>query len=129
MMLTLSSSFSAAHLYHQPAWSDEKNREVFGRCFTPYGHGHNYTLSVKFYVTSATLPDDQRRYQDLLRRLTQVLDHEHLNFVIPEFKNTLPTTENIAVYFLDQLKAQLPLEVLHSVRLQETDTLWTEILL
>lgn len=129
MMLTVSSAFSSAHFYHQPQWSDEKNAKVFGRCFTKYGHGHNYTLSVKFYVTSATFVNDQERFQKLLNSLVKTLDHEHLNFVIPEFANTVPTTENIALYFLNQLKSEVGVEALHSVRLQETDTLWTEILL
>ncbi|KYG63959.1 6-pyruvoyl tetrahydropterin synthase [Bdellovibrio bacteriovorus] len=129
MMLTLSVPFSSAHLYHQPQWSDEKNRQVFGRCFTKHGHGHNYVLETKFYVTSASCLDDETRYRKILNQLVAVLDHEHLNFVIPEFKEKIPTTENIALYFLEKLKSEVPLEVLHSVKLYETETLWTEILL
>lgn len=129
MILTLSSSFNSAHLYHQPQWTDEKNREVFGRCFTPHGHGHNYTLEVKFYVTSSSYTFDQVRFKKILTKLTSVLDHEHLNFVIPEFKEKIPTSENIALYFLNKLKSEIPLEVLHGVKLYETETLWTEILL
>lgn len=129
MMLTLSCPFHSAHFYHQPKWSDEKNREVFGRCFTKHGHGHNYLVQAKFYVTSASLADDEIRYGGILKKLAAVLDHEHLNFVIPEFKEKVPTTENIALYFLEKLKADVPLEVLHSVKIFETETLWTEILL
>ncbi len=129
MMLTLSETFSSAHLYHQPLWTEEKNREVFGRCFTKHGHGHNYILSVKFYVTSASLLDDQIRYAKVLKKLVQVVDHEHLNFVIPEFATKIPTTENITVYFLDKLKAELPVEVIHSIKLEETETIWAEKIL
>ncbi len=38
--------FSASHRYHRDEWSDEKNREVFGACNNPFGHGHNYELEV-----------------------------------------------------------------------------------
>ncbi|MDX9731554.1 MAG: hypothetical protein RBT63_07270 [Bdellovibrionales bacterium] len=43
---TYSREFSTAHLYHQPSWSEEKNRAEFGACFSQYGHGHNYRLEV-----------------------------------------------------------------------------------
>ncbi|MCC7408799.1 MAG: hypothetical protein IT442_12055, partial [Phycisphaeraceae bacterium] len=36
--------FSASHRLHVPAWSDQKNAEVFGKCNNPSGHGHNYRL-------------------------------------------------------------------------------------
>ena len=38
--------FNAAHRLHNPAWPDEKNREVFGLCNNPNYHGHNYELVV-----------------------------------------------------------------------------------
>ena len=44
--LTRKIEFSASHLYHNPALSDEENRRVFGKCNNPHGHGHNYTLEV-----------------------------------------------------------------------------------
>ncbi|MFN0216459.1 MAG: 6-carboxytetrahydropterin synthase, partial [Saprospiraceae bacterium] len=39
--------FNAAHRLHNPAWSDEKNREVFGLCNNPNYHGHNYEMEVR----------------------------------------------------------------------------------
>src|SRR5208282_3810610 len=38
--LTRKIEFSAAHLYHNPAFSDEENRRMFGKCNNPNGHGH-----------------------------------------------------------------------------------------
>ena len=38
--------FSAAHRYWRDDWSREQNERVFGKCTSPYGHGHNYTLDV-----------------------------------------------------------------------------------
>ena len=38
--------FNAAHKLCNPDWSDEKNREVFGKCANANWHGHNYELHV-----------------------------------------------------------------------------------
>ncbi|WP_374028675.1 6-carboxytetrahydropterin synthase [Bdellovibrio bacteriovorus] len=127
MILTLVSSFSSAHFYSQPQWDEKKNLATFGRCYTRYGHGHNYKLEVGFRVAAAELSDKKESYQELLYRLTSILDHEHLNFVIPEFKEQIPTTENIALYFLNKLKLHVSEKDLSYLRLYEMDNLWTEI--
>ena len=44
--LTRKIEFSAAHFYHNPAWSPEENRRMFGKCANLNGHGHNYVLEV-----------------------------------------------------------------------------------
>lgn len=127
MILSLKQNFSSAHLYHQPLWSAEENLQHFGRCHTEYGHGHNYQLEVGFKITEENLKDRSEKYQDLLKTLCNKLDHEHLNFVIPEFKTKNPTTENIALYFLGKLKETLSEKDLSYIRLYETTDLWTEI--
>ena len=38
--------FAASHRLHSPALSKEANREVYGKCNNPHGHGHNYFLEV-----------------------------------------------------------------------------------
>ena len=121
--LTVKSHFSSAHLYHQPLWSDKKNREVFGRCFTEHGHGHNYTLEVTFTASIENILVQVQRKQNLLDGLTKILDHEHLNFVIPEFKNKVPTTENIALYFSSKLKNEKVIQL----RVYEMTDLWAEL--
>src|ERR1700727_2931147 len=42
--LTRKAEFAASHYYHNPAFSAEENRRIFGKCNNPNGHGHNYTL-------------------------------------------------------------------------------------
>ena len=44
--LTRQLEFSAAHRLHNPAFSDERNRELYGVCNNARGHGHNYVLEV-----------------------------------------------------------------------------------
>ncbi len=37
---------SASHRLHSDAFSEERNRAVYGKCDNPYGHGHNYVVEV-----------------------------------------------------------------------------------
>ena len=50
--------FAASHRLHSPELSDEENRELYGKCNNPYGHGHNYVVEV-----SARGPLDERNGQ------------------------------------------------------------------
>jgi 6-pyruvoyltetrahydropterin/6-carboxytetrahydropterin synthase len=100
IFLTRRATFSASHYYWNEAWPAEKNEQVFGRCANRNGHGHNYTLEV----TVAGEPDpvtgfvvDLKWLKDVMEReVLSAYDHRHLNLETPEFKNTNPTTENIA---------------------------------
>ena len=38
--------FSSAHRLHNEELSDEENFEIFGKCNSANGHGHNYVLEV-----------------------------------------------------------------------------------
>ena len=44
--LTKRLDFSASHRYWHKEWSKKKNVEVFGKCTSQYGHGHNYVLEA-----------------------------------------------------------------------------------
>src|SRR6185437_1277925 len=44
--LTRRYKFSASHRLHSPELSDQQNRETYGKCNNPYGHGHNYKVEV-----------------------------------------------------------------------------------
>lgn len=120
--VTVTADFSSAHFYAQPAWSEEKNRAEFGRCFTRYGHGHNYRAQATFLNSAAA-----DAFAKSLGEVTRVLDHEHLNFVIPEFATLVPTTENIALWIWDRLKQGARGPSLRKLKLFETDDLWVEI--
>lgn len=117
-MITLKRSFSCAHFYRQDQWSNEKNRTVFGKCFTDYGHGHDYLLEVTF------ASGDEKSLSKILDPIVEGLDHRHLNFVIPEFKTKVPTTENLALYIQDQINRSAKIE---SLKLFERPDLWVEL--
>lgn len=108
IFLTRRATFSASHYYWNNAWSEEKNRQVFGRCANRNGHGHNYTLEV----TVAGEPDpvtgfvvDLKWLKDVIeRQVLSAWDHRHLNLEAPEFVTAIPTTENIAIAAWNRLE-------------------------
>ena len=48
------------------------------------------------------------------------LDHKNLNLDIPYFKNTIPSTENLAIYIWKKLNKAIDLDCKISVVLYET---------
>ena len=38
--------FAASHRLHSSELSEEDNRQLYGKCNNPYGHGHNYVVEV-----------------------------------------------------------------------------------
>ena len=47
MRLTRRYRFAASHRLHAPSLSEEANRELYGKCNNPYGHGHDFILEVR----------------------------------------------------------------------------------
>ena len=119
MIHFFSFQFSSAHFYHQPAWSKEKNQKVFGACYDPHGHGHNYRLDVGVKGLTA-----KETIAQALNPVLKTLDHHHLNFEIEWFKKNVPTTENIALFIADKIKTSIP--DLKVIRLYEAPDLWVE---
>ncbi|PSQ98630.1 MAG: 6-pyruvoyl tetrahydrobiopterin synthase [Bacteroidetes bacterium QS_9_68_14] len=123
---TRKAHFNAAHRLHNPAKSDEWNREAFGKCNSPHFHGHNYHLEV----TVAGAPSAERGYVvdlgDLKgviqERVLEKVDHQNLNETVGFMDGVLPSTENFAMAIWDQLDGHVPGEAqLHRVRLYETE--------
>jgi 6-pyruvoyltetrahydropterin/6-carboxytetrahydropterin synthase len=132
ILLTRRATFSASHYYWNPAWSEEKNREVFGRCANLNGHGHNYTLEVSVEgqpdpVTGFVV--DLKWLKDVIEReVLSVYDHRHLNHEVPEFAAAIPTTENIAVAVWERLEAPAAAgsAKLSRIRVYETPDIFAE---
>jgi len=128
--LTRKAEFSASHLYHNPAFSAEENRRIFGKCNNPNGHGHNYVLevTVKGEVDATTgFVVDLKKLKDLLHsEVLDALDHRFLNKEIPEFLDLIPTTENIAIVCWQRLVPKLAAAKLHRVRVYETPDLFAD---
>lgn len=118
----VSAGFSSAHFYAQASWSEEKNRAEFGRCFDEHGHGHDYRVEAFFEGNLAPGP-----LESFLRGVVDPLDHRHLNFAVPEFRTSVPTTENIARLVWGRIAAANPPAKLARLRLFETPDLWVEV--
>ena len=128
--LTRKCEFSASHYYHNPYWTDEENRRVFGKCSNLNGHGHNYTLevTVKGDIDSTTgFVVDLKKLKEILNReVVDAMDHRHLNKEVPEFATKIPTTENIAIAVWKRLEDKLQVAKLHRVRLYEMPDLFVD---
>jgi 6-pyruvoyltetrahydropterin/6-carboxytetrahydropterin synthase len=130
MRVTRRYRFAASHRLFSPALNEQDNRELYGKCSNPYGHGHDYVLDVTAAgpVNAAT---GQAVHVPTLDRLVseQVLsdfDHRYLNAEIGEFQTSIPTSENIIRVIEDRLSARwreaFPSEWprLEGIRLRET---------
>jgi 6-pyruvoyltetrahydropterin/6-carboxytetrahydropterin synthase len=99
--------FSASHRLHSAELSDEQNRELYGKCNHPYGHGHNYVVEVS---AAGPLDDTGRAVDtDVLDALVkqQVLEpfgHRNLNCDVKSFDHLVPTSENLAIEIFRRLK-------------------------
>lgn len=128
--LTRKCEFSASHHYHNPQFTDEENRRVFGKCNNPHGHGHNYTLEVT--VKGAVSPTtgfvmDLKELKELLNReIMDAMDHRYLNKEVPEFADKIPTAENVAIAVWNRLEKKLAVARLHRVRVYEAPDLFVD---
>ncbi|HET7100463.1 MAG TPA: 6-carboxytetrahydropterin synthase [Terriglobia bacterium] len=130
VLLTKRYRFSASHRLHNEELSAEENRRVFGKCNSPYGHGHNYIVEVTVGgpVDAATgmVMDlgvlDKAVEQEVLSRF----DHTYLNLDVPNFKGKVPTTENLCVEIYNLLREKVESAGgdarLEKVRLEETSS-------
>ncbi|MBW4657454.1 MAG: 6-carboxytetrahydropterin synthase [Drouetiella hepatica Uher 2000/2452] len=118
--------FSASHRYWLPELSEAENTEKFGPCVRSPGHGHNYVLYVSMegdldeYGMVLNLSDVK---QVIKREVTSQLDFSYLNQAWEEFKQTLPTTENIARVIWTRLAPHLPIT---RIQLFEHPELWAD---
>ncbi|MBK9291962.1 MAG: 6-carboxytetrahydropterin synthase [Bacteroidetes bacterium] len=122
--------FNAAHRLYNPAWTDQRNNEVFGLCNNINWHGHNYDLIVK--VVGEVDPEtgyviDMKILKDLIRKeVEERFDHKNLNLDCPEFDGIIPTAENIAIVIYNLLRAKLDDRYELQVRLYETERNFVE---
>lgn len=129
--VTRRAHFNAAHRLHNPRWTDEQNREVFGLCNNPNYHGHNYEMEVR--VTGDIDPEtgmvvDLGWLAQLIKReIESRFDHKNLNLDTPEFSELNPTAENIGLVIWRILRGHLPEKYDLHLRLYETPRNFVEV--
>lgn len=129
--LTRVENFNAAHKLSNPAWSPEKNKEVFGKCANENWHGHNYEL----HVTVKGEPDPETGFVFNAKTLgnlieehvVEVVDHRNLNMDVAFMAGKFTSAENLAIGIWEQLARHLPESVqLHCIKLYETPRIYVE---
>jgi len=123
--------FAASHRLHNPQLSDEENRKRFGKCNHPNGHGHNYALEVTLRgqprddSVMVNVPEFERVVKE---SVIDQFDHKNINLDVPEFRELIPTVENISMVIFRMLKNRLAGigAELASVTVWETSKTWCE---
>jgi len=130
MRITRRVEFCAAHAYRNPCWSEAENRRVFGKAVNL--HGHNYVLEVTVEGTPSPetgMVMDLKALKDLITdAVAERLDHRNLIVDVPEFRETIPTPENLAVWIWRQLQPRLTECRLQRVCLREDLSYWVDYL-
>ncbi len=130
MRVTRRYRFAASHRLHSENLTEEQNRELYGKCNNPYGHGHDYTLEVTVAgprdpvsgLVAPIAPLDKLVSEQVLRDF----DHRYLNMDVPEFAELVATSENIIRVIEERLRARWEQAFpgagprLEAIRLQET---------
>jgi len=108
--LTRRYRFPAAHVLAHPDLSAEENALTYGKCANPAGHGHDYGLEITVTgeVDAETGSIVERDALDALvsERVLDRFGHRMLN-EDPDFRERVPTAENIAVVIHDALAAPI----------------------
>jgi 6-pyruvoyltetrahydropterin/6-carboxytetrahydropterin synthase len=130
VLLTRKAEFSSSHYYWSEHLSDAENLRIFGKCANRNGHGHNYTLEVTVEgqvdpVTGFVV--DLKCLKDVIHReVVDVYDHRHLNLEVEDFKNVIPTSENLAIAIWKRLEHRIEGAKLYRVRIYEMPDLFAD---
>ena len=126
--------FNAAHKLYNPAWSKEKNVEIFGPCANENWHGHNFELIVT--VKGTPDPDtgfvvDLKKLSTVIRReVIDKVDHKNLNLDVPFMADKLASCETLIIEFWKilepEVKAIAKFGQLHQLKLYETPRNYVE---
>jgi 6-pyruvoyltetrahydropterin/6-carboxytetrahydropterin synthase len=121
--------FNAAHRLFNPAWSEEKNHEVFGLCANNNWHGHNFELIVT--VKGKPHPEtgfvyDLKILGDLIKaEIIDKVDHKNLNLDVDFMEGKLASCEILVMEFwkilAPKIKATSTSASLHKIHLIETN--------
>ncbi|HVB07757.1 MAG TPA: 6-carboxytetrahydropterin synthase [Candidatus Acidoferrales bacterium] len=116
-------AFPASHRLFRAEWSGEENERIFGKCANPHSHGHNYALEVGVSgpVDPATgmianLADLDNFVQE---KVLDAFDHAYMNEQVPEFRECVPTTENVCRVIFQRLAGFRQAKI-ERVRIEET---------
>ena len=130
VLLTKRIEFAAGHRYIKPEWDEAKNRAVFGPCYNPPAHGHNYLLEVTVSGEIEPKTGMVVNLFDLKQVLLAVIeefDHKNLNLDMPYFNDRIPTSENLARVLWTKLAPHRDIGALQRICLYEDEDLYADV--
>lgn len=132
--VTRKEHFNAAHRLFNPAWTVEKNSEVFGPCANVNYHGHNFEL----IVTVKGTPDADTGFVIDLKVLSEIIkaeiidkvDHMNLNLDVDFMRGKIASCEIFVMEIWKILALSIvrkaPNARLHYIKLVETPKNYVE---
>ncbi len=106
MFMGVKTKFYAAHRLHVQSLSDSENEEIYGKCNNANGHGHTYKVEMLLegeYNQDTGAIFDLAIVQTHLEEILHQWNYKHLNLETDDFKDTIPTGENICLTLWDKL--------------------------
>ena len=99
--------FSAAHSLYREEWSEEKNREAFGKCSSLHGHDYRLKVTVRSAGEGDMVVNVLALKSVVEKEIISLIDHRNLNTDVPFLSGVLPTMENIAKKIAERLEEPL----------------------
>jgi 6-pyruvoyltetrahydropterin/6-carboxytetrahydropterin synthase len=123
--LTRKISICIAHKLYNEKLSPQENMEIYQKCTNIHGHNLDVFITIKDKIDPETgMVINFKTLKSILKtNIYDKVDHKYLNQDIKEFKEILPTVENIAVVFWSWLQKDLP--NLYEIKIQETENNYT----
>ena len=101
--------FPASHRLHASHLTDAQNRELYGKCNNPYGHGHDYILEVaamgEIDPESGLIVPTGHLDRLVTEQALRLFAYRYINIDVPAFRVLAPTTENVLLYIADLLES------------------------
>lgn len=119
--ITKKTSLCIAHKLYSNEISHEENLKIYGKCTNIHGHNLIVYITIKGEVDPITgMVANFTDLKSIIKKnIYDKVDHKYLNDDVEEFKNLVPTTENIAIVFWNWLIKDLP--SLEEIKIFETD--------
>jgi 6-pyruvoyltetrahydropterin/6-carboxytetrahydropterin synthase len=127
--LTRTLRFRATHHYWRTDWSDAENRRAFGENIHPHDHDYGLEVTVGGQVDERTgFIVDLGALDQAMEAVVAPLRGRDLLDAFPGSPGAMmPSTENLARWFFDQLQQRVPPPArLLRVRVSESDALSSE---
>ena len=121
-LMVVENGFRAAHRLHSPGLSDGDNRDVFGKCNNPSGHGHLYRVETALEGTVDKRTGTLFPLEKLLKGIEETLadwNFKHLDADTKDFRKAPSTGENIVRMLWPKLERALYHKI-YRLRLWET---------